>query len=75
MSIWFAETIGIDTNRTFDNNVLYASHCSSNTERLMKMPWLCMLCKMCDIRVCIALTVVVAIAFVAIIIAIAIMMN
>ena len=41
----------------------------------MKMPWLCMLCKMCDVRLCIALTVVVAIAFVAIIIAIAILMN
>ena len=75
MSIWFAETIGIDTNRASDNNVLYASHCSNNTGNSMKMPWLCMLCKMCDVRVCIALTVVVAIAFVAIIIAIAILMN
>ena len=75
MSIWFIETIGFDTNRTFDNNVLYVSHCSSNIENSMKMPWLCLLCKMCDVRVCIALTVVVAIAFVAIIIAIAILMN
>ena len=40
----------------------------------MKMPWLCVLCKMCDVRVCIALTVMVAIAFIAIIIAIVILM-
>ena len=75
MSIWFAEAIGIDTNRTFDSNVLSAGCYSSNTENSMKMPWLCLLCKMCDVRVCIALTILVAIAFVAIIIAIAILMN
>ena len=75
MSIWFAETIGIDINCTSDNNVLYASDCSNDTENSMKMPWLCMLCKMCDVRVCIALTVVVAIAFITIIIAIVILMN
>ena len=75
MSICFAETIGIGTNHTSGHNVLYASHCSNNTENSMKMPWLCMLCKMCDVRVCIALTVVVAIAFVTIIIAIAILMS
>ena len=39
------------------------------------MPWLCMLCKMCDVRVCIGLVVVVAVAFIAIIIAILILMH
>ena len=75
MSILFAEITGMDTNRTSDNSVLYASYCSNNTGNSVKMPWLCMLCKMCDVRVCIVLTIVVAIAFVAIIIAIAILMN
>ena len=41
----------------------------------MKMPWLCMLCKMYDVRVCIVLTVMVAVVFVAIIIAILILMH
>ena len=72
VSIWFAETIGIDTNRASNNHVLYTSYCSENTGNLIKMPWLCMLCKMCDVRVCIVLTIVVALAFIAIIIAIAI---
>ena len=40
-----------------------------------KMPGLGVLCKMCDVRVCIALTVMVAIAFITILIAILIMMN
>ena len=39
------------------------------------MPWLCTLCKMCDVRVCIGLVVVVAVAFIAIIIAILILMH
>ena len=75
MSIQFAETIGINTNSTYGNDVLHASNCSSNTGSSMKMPWLCVLCKMCDVRVCIVLTVMVAIAFIAIIIAIAILMH
>ena len=41
----------------------------------MKMPWLGMLCKMCDVRVCIVLTILIAIAFLAILIAIVILMN
>ena len=41
----------------------------------MKMPWLCMLRKMCDVRVCIVLTILIAIAFLAILIAIVILMN
>ena len=39
------------------------------------MTWLCMLCKMCDVRVCIGLTEIVAVAFIAIIIAILILMH
>ena len=41
----------------------------------VKMPWLCMLCKMCDVRVCIGLVVFAAVAFIAIIIAILILMH
>ena len=72
MSIQFLETVGIDTDRAHGNNVLHVSNCSGNTGNSMKMPWLC---KMCDVRVCIVLTVMVAIAFIAIIIAILILMN
>ena len=75
MSIQFTETIGINTNSACGNDVLHVSNCSSNTGNSVKMPWLCMLCKMCDVRVCIALTVMVAIAFIAIIIAIVILMH
>ena len=75
MSIQFLETVGIDTDHAHGNNVLYVSNCSSNTGNSMKMPWLCMLCKMCDVRVCIVLMVMVAIAFITIIIAILILMN
>ena len=75
MSIQFLETVGIDTDSAHGNNVLHSNDCSSNTGNSMKMPWLCMLCKMCDVRVCIVLTVMVAVAFIAIIIAILILMH
>ena len=75
MSIQFTETVRININSTHGGNVLYTNNRRSNPGNSMKMPWLCMLCKMCDVRVCIVLTVMVAIAFIAIIIAILIMMN
>ena len=75
MSIQFSETVGIDTDSTHGNNVLHVGNCSSNTGNSMKMPWLCMLCKMCDVRMCIGLVVIVAVAFIAIIIAILILMH
>ena len=60
---------------TYGSNVLPFSNNSHNTGNPVKMPWLCMLCKMCDVRVCIALTIMIAIALLAIIIAIVILMN
>ena len=75
MSIEFTETVGININSTDGGNVLYANNHRSNTGNSMKMPWLCMLCKMCDVRLCIILTVMVAMAFIAIIIAILILMH
>ena len=75
MSIQFLETVGIDIDRAHGNNVLHVGNCSGNTGNSMNMPWLRMLCKMCDVRVCIVLTVMVAVAFIAIIIAILILMN
>ena len=75
MSIQLSETVRIDTDNAYDNNVSCVSNCSSNTGNSVKMPWLCMLCKMCDVRVCIGLVVIVAIAFIAIIIAILILMH
>ena len=75
MSIQFLEIVGIDTDSAHGNNVLHVGNCSSNTGNSMKMPWLCMLCKMCDVRVCVGLMVIVAVAFIAIIIAILILMH
>ena len=75
MSIQFSETARIDTDNAYGNNVLHVGNCSSNTRNSMKMPWLCMLCKMCDVRVCIGLVVIVAIAFITIIVAILILMH
>ena len=75
MSIQFLETVGIDTDHAHGNNVLHVGNYGSNTGNSMKMPWLCMLCKLCDVRVCIVLTVMVAVAFIAIIIAILILMH
>ena len=75
MSLWLSEIAGIDTNNAYGNNVADVDNHCSNTRDAMKMPWLCMLCKMCDVRVCIGLTVIVAVAFMAIIIAILILMQ
>ena len=60
MSIQFTETVGININSTHGGNVLYANNHRSNPGKLIKkkMPWLGVLCKMCDVRVCIVLTVV-----------------
>ena len=75
MSIQLSEIIVVDTDSDYGNNVTNADNCCSDTRNSMKMPWLCMLCKMCDVRVCIGLVVIVAIAFIAIIIAILILMH
>ena len=60
MSIQFTETVRININSAHGGNVLYANNRRSNPGNSMKMPWLCLLCKMCDARVCIVLTVMVA---------------
>ena len=75
MPIQFLEIVGIDTDSTHSNNALPVGNYSSSTGNSMKMPWLCMLCKMCDVRVCVGLTIMVAVAFIAIIIAILILMH
>ena len=72
MSIWLSEIAGIDTNNAYGNNAADVDNHCSDTRDAMKMPWLC---KMCDVRVCIGLTVIVAVAFMAIIIAILILMH
>ena len=72
MSIQLSETVRIDTDNAYGNNVSNVDNCSSNTGNSVKMPWLCMLCKM---RVCIGLVVIVAVAFIAIIIATLILMH
>ena len=75
VSIQLSETVRIDPDNAYGNNVPNVDNCSSNTGNSMKMPWLCMLYKMCDVRVCIGLVVIVAVAFIAIIIAILILMH
>ena len=75
MSIQLSETVGIDNDNAHGNNVSTVDNSSDNTKYSVKMPWLCMLCKMCDVRVCIDLVVFVAVAFIAIIIAILILMH
>ena len=40
----------ININGAHGGNVLYANNCRSNPGNPMKMPWLCLLCKMCDAR-------------------------
>ena len=75
MPIQFIETVRININSTHGGNVLYANNRRGSSGNSMKMPWLCMLCKMCDVRVCIVLTVMVAIAFIAILIAILIELS
>ena len=75
MSIQLPEAVGIDTDNAYGNNVSNADNCRSDSGNTMKMPWLCMLCKMCDVRVCIGLVVIVAVAFIAIIVAILILMH
>ena len=75
MSIQLPEAVGIDTDNAYGNNVSNADNCHSDSGNTMKMPWLCMLCKMCDVRVCIGLVAIVAVAFITIIVAILILMH
>ena len=75
MSIQLSETVRIATGNTYGNNVSNVDNSSGNTKYSVKMPCLCMLCKMCDVRVCIGLVVFIAVAFIAIIIAILILMH
>ena len=75
MSIQLSETVRIDTDNAYGNNISNVDNSSDNTKYSVKMPWLCMLCKMCDVRVCIGLVVFVAVAFVAIIVTILILMH
>ena len=75
MPIQLSETVRIDNDNAYGNNVSNADNSSGNTKHSVKMPWLCMLCKMCDVRVCIGLVVFTAVAFVAIIVAILILMQ
>ena len=75
MSIRLPKTVRIGTDSTHDNDVFHIDDCSNDTENSIKMPWLCMLCKLCDVRVCIALMILAALAFVAIVITILILMH
>ena len=60
MSIQLSETVRIDTGNAYGNNVSNVDNSSGNTKYSVKMPCLCMLCKMCDVRVCIGLVVFVS---------------
>ena len=73
--IQHTEIVTTHADCTYGSNVLPFGNNSHDTGNPVKMPWLCMLCKMCDVRVCIVLTIMIAIAFLAIIIAIVILMN
>ena len=55
MSIQLSETVRIDTDNAYGNNVSNVDNSSDDTKYSVKMPWLCMLCKMCDVRVSIGL--------------------
>ena len=54
MSIQLSETARNDIDNAYGNNVSNVDNSSDNTKYSVKMPWLCMLCKMCDVRVCIS---------------------
>ena len=75
MPIQLSGTVRIDTDNAYGNNVSNVDNSSGNTKYSVKMPWFCMLCKMCNVRVCIGLVVCVAVAFIAIIIVILILMH
>ena len=61
MSIQLSETVRIDTDNAYGKDVSNIDNSSGNTKYSVKMPWLCMLCKMCDVRVCMGLVVIVAV--------------
>ena len=75
MSIQLSEVVGIDTDNAYGNNVSNVDNSSDNTKYSVKMPWLCMLCKMYDVRVCIGLVIFAAIVFIAIIVTTLILMH
>ena len=49
--IQHTEIVTTHADCTYGSNVLPFSYNSHNTGNPVKMPWLCMLCKMCDVRV------------------------
>ena len=61
MSIQLSGTVRIDTDNAYGNDVSNIDNSGGNTKYSVKMPWLCMLCKMCNVRVCIGLVVIVAV--------------
>ena len=75
VSIWLLEVARFDDDNAHDNNVSNIVDSSGTTGKPVKMPWLCVLCKMCDVRVCIGIVILSAVAFIAIIIAILILMH
>ena len=75
MSIQLSETVRIDIDNVYGNNVSNVDNSSDNIKYSVKMPWLCMLCKMCDVRVCIGLVIFAAIVFIAIIVTILVLMQ
>ena len=75
MSIQLFETIRVDNDNAHGNDVPNVDNSSGNIGTSVRMPWMCMLCKMCDVRVCIGLVIFVAVAFIAILVAILILMH
>ena len=75
VSIWLLEVVRYDGDNAHDSNVTNIVDSSSTTGKPVRMPWLCVLCKMCDVRVCIGIVILSAVAFIAIIITILILMH
>ena len=75
MSIQLSETSRIDIDNAYGNNVSNVDNSCDNTKYSVKMPWLYMLSKMCDVRVCIGLVIFAATAFIAVIVTILILMH
>ena len=75
MSTWLFEVARLDDDNAHDNNVSNIVDSSGTTGKPVKMSWLCVLCKMCNVRVCIGIVILSAVTFVAIIIAILILMH
>ena len=69
------DVIGNDSNTTTSRNDPDICSYDYFVHQSLKMPWMCLLCKICDVEVCIVIAILSTIAFILVLVAILILMH